>query len=559
MTTFTPLQEAQAFVEAFLLSTEQSSLSHPYKKDKGRYPRVRKFFQNNILNGTSDTSTYQQGVGQLMMFCAQFAQQKALAGERDAVYKEIVHTVIPKLINRAFNFPIINPLAGFIYLGAAMLKKLDESQGDVSLSNVDVLLVQYRDYFANEVLNSKEYYALMYHRTPSAWTYNDEEKAYRFATGPYSGQIGYWITTADLSTDPQKNYLEMPTVLDSSGQVSFAGIQPGTSGRDYINHHDYFNTKNERFILNASLNAIAFWMAAHVYDVKVNGTGASLTPAYNMKNAIRDVLSYTHWGSNTSVANASKGCFQQEPFNNSLTAKRVLPVHGFYEVTLANNMLRSRFDSPAYNTFAITFLQIFASLIENPTASSWYSLVPNVDSDSGVMVTQMINTYKDIFTNYSSIKNTLMSNLFSQAKYWGMYIPENAMLGSSELIKNPWQMPNKGEGINQAMVGLFNVYPGITGQGFASLNNKVGEAIKLQLDIGQALHGQSHFPSHGRSGLWDLARLDILADASNADGTESSATDLTTTDKESPNCAGARRAFYALAMALVVDKVRHVD
>ncbi|WP_223555166.1 MULTISPECIES: hypothetical protein [Lysinibacillus] len=559
MTTFTPLQEAQAFVEAFLLSTEQSSLSHPYKKDKGRYPRVRKFFQNNILNGTSDTSTYQQGVGQVMMFCAQFAQQKALAGERDAVYKEIVHAVIPKLINRAFNFPTINPLAGFIYLGAAMLKKLDESQGDVSLSNVDVLLGRYRDYFANEVLNSKEYYALMYHRTPSAWIYNDEEKSYRFATGPYSGQIGYWITTADLSTDPQKNYLEMPTVLDSSGQVSFAGIQPGTSGRDYIDHHSYYNTKNERFILNASLNAIAFWMAAHVYDVKVNGTGASLTPAYNMKNAIRDVLSYTHWGSNTSVANASKGCFQQEPFNNSLTAKRVLPVHGFYEVTLANNMLRSRFDSPAYNTFAITFLQIFASLIENPTASSWYSLVPNGDSDSGVMVTQMINTYKDIFTNYSSIKNTLMSNLFSQAKYWGMYIPENAMLGSSELIKNPWQMPNKGEGINQAMVGLFNVYPGITGQGFASLNNKVGEAIKLQLDIGQALHGQSHFPSHGRSGLWDLARLDILADASNADGTESSATDLTTTDKESPNCAGARRAFYALAMALVVDKVRHVD
>ena len=164
-------------------------------------------------------------------------------------------------------------------------------------------------------------------------------------------------------------------------------------------------------------------------------------------------------------------------------------------------MLRSRFDSPAYNTFAITFLQIFASLIDNPTASSWYSLVPNVDSDSGVMVTQMINTYKDIFTNYSTIKNTLMSNLFSQAKYWGMYIPENAMLGSSELIKNPWQTPNKGEGINQAMVGLFNVYPGITGQGFASLNNKVGEAIKLQLDIGQALHGQSYFPSHGQYDL----------------------------------------------------------
>ncbi|MFJ8461203.1 hypothetical protein ACIQ57_19045 [Lysinibacillus xylanilyticus] len=559
MTTFTPLQEAQAFVEAFLLSTEQSSLSHPYKKDKGRYPRVRKFFQNNILNGTSDASTYQQGVGQLMMFCAQFAQQKALAGERDAVYKEIVNTVIPKLINRAYNFPTINPLAGFIYLGAAMLKKLDESQGDVSLSNVDVLLVRYRDYFANEVLSSKEYYALMYHRTPAAWTYNDEEKAYRFATGPYSGQIGYWITTADLSTDPQKNYLEMPTVLDSSGQVSFAGIQPGTSGRDYIDHHSYYNTKNERFILNASLNAIAFWMAAHVYDVKVNGTGASLTPAYNMKNAIRDVLSYTHWGSNTSVANASKGCFQQEPFNNSLTAKRVLPVHGFYEVTLANNMLRSRFDSPAYNTFAITFLQIFASLIDNPTASSWYKLVPNIASDSAIMVTQMINTYQDIFTNYSSIKNTLMSNLFSQAKYWGMYIPENAMLGSSELIKNPWQMPNKGEGINQAMVGLFNVYPGITGQGFASLTNIVGEAIKLQLDVGQALHGQSNFPTHGRSGLWDLARLDVLADASNTDGTVSSATDLTTTDKESPNCAGARRAFYALAMALVVDKVRHVD
>ena len=188
MTTFTPLQEAQAFVEAFLLSTEQSSLSHPYKKDKGRYPRVRKFFQNNILNSTSDTSTYQQGVGQLMMFCAQFAQQKELAGERDAVYKEIVHAVIPKLINRAFNFPTINPLAGFIYLGAAMLKKLDESHGDVSLSNVDVLLVRYRDYFANEVLNSKEYYALMYHRTPAAWTYNDAERSYRFATGPYWGK-----------------------------------------------------------------------------------------------------------------------------------------------------------------------------------------------------------------------------------------------------------------------------------------------------------------------------------------------------------------------------------
>lgn len=553
MTTFTPLQEAHAFAEAFLLSNEQVSLNHPYKKDKGRYPRVRKFFQNHLLNGTSDASTYQQGVGQLMMFCAQFAQQKVLAGERDAVYKEIVHTVIPKLLDRTYNFPTINPLAGFIYLGVAMLKKLDESQSDVSLSKVDELLVRYRDYFANEVLKSKEYYALMYHRTPSAWTYNDAEKAYRFATGPYSGQIGYWLTTADLSTDPQKNYLEMPTVLDNSGQVSFAGIQPGTSGRDYIDHHSYFNTKNQRFILNASLNAIAFWMAAHVYDVKVNETGASLNPAYNMKNAIRDVLSYTHWGSNTSVTNASKGCFQQEPFNNSLTAKRVLPVHGFSEVTLANSMLRARFDSPAYNTFAITFLQIFASLIENSTASSWYNLVLNFDSDAGIMVTQMINTYQDIFTDYSTIKNTIINNSFSQAKYWGMYIPENAMLGSSELVKNPWQMPNKGEGINQAMVGLFNVYPGFTGQGFTSINNTIGEAAKLQLDVGQALHGQSSFPSHGRSGLWDLARLDILADASNTDGTVSSATDLTTTDKESPNCAGARRTFYALAMALAVD------
>jgi len=553
LTTFTPLQEAHAFAEAFLLSNEQVSLNHPYKKDKGRYPRVRKFFQNHLLNGTSDASTYQQGVGQLMMFCAQFAQQKALAGERDAVYKEIVNTVIPKLLDRTYNFPTINPLAGFIYLGVAMLKKLDESQSDVSLSKVDELLVRYRDYFANEVLNSKEYYALKYHRTPSAWTYNDSEKAYRFATGPYSGQIGYWLTTADLSTDPQKNYLAMPTVLDNSGQVAFAGIQPGTSGRDYIDHHSYFNTKNQRFILNASLNAIAFWMAAHVYDVKVNETGASLNPAYNMKNAIRDVLSYTHWGSNTSVTNASKGCFQQEPFNNSLTAKRVLPVHGFSEVTLANSMLRSRFDSPAYNTFAITFLQIFASLIENPTASSWYNLVLNFDSDAGIMVTQMINTYQDIFTDYSSIKNTLINNSFSQAKYWGMYIPENAMLGSSELVKNPWQMPNKGEGINQAMVGLFNVYPGFTGQGFTSINNTIGEAAKLQLDVGQALHGQSSFPSHGRSGLWDLTRLDILADASNTDGTVGSATDLTTTDKESPNCAGARRTFYALAMALAVD------
>ncbi|KOP70731.1 hypothetical protein AMS59_19585 [Lysinibacillus sp. FJAT-14745] len=559
MTTFTPLQEAQAFAEAFLLSTEQVSLNHPYKKDKGRYPRVRKFLQNHLLNGTSDASTYQQGVGQLMMFCAQFAQQKALADERDAVYKELVKTVIPKLLERTYNFSTINPLAGFIYLGVAMLKNLDESQSDVSLSNVDELLVRYRDYFANEVLSSKEYHALMYHRTPSAWTYNDSEKAYRFATGPYSGQIGYWITTADLSTDPQKNYLEMPTVLDSSGQVTFAGIQPGTSGRDYIDHHSFFNTKNERFILNASLNAIALWMAAHVYDVKVNETGASLNPAYNMKNAIRDVLSYTHWGSNTSVANTSKGCFQQEPFNNSLTAKRVLPVHGFTEVTLANSMLRSRFDSPAYNTFAITFLQIFASLIENPTASSWYKLVPNVASDSGVMVTQMINTYQAIFTNYSTIKNTLINKLFSQAKYWGMYIPENAMLGSSELIKNPWQIPNKGEGINQAMVGLFNVYPGFTGQRFASSNNKIGEAIKLQLAVGQALHGQSSFPSHGRSGLWDLARLDILADASNTDGTVSSATDLTTTDKETPNCAGARRTFYALAMALAVDGHNGLD
>ncbi len=552
MTTFTPLQEAQAFAEAFLLSTEQVSLNHPYKKDKGRYPRVRKFFQNHLLNGTSDASTYQQGVGQLMMFCAQFAQQKALAGERDAVYKEMVNTVIPKLLNRTYNFPTINPLAGFIYLGVAMLKKLDESQSDVSLSKVDELLVRYRDYFANEVLTSKEYHALMYHRTPSAWTYNDSEKAYRFATGPYAGQIGYWITTADLSTDPQKKYLEMPTVLDSLGQVSFAGIQPGTSGKDYIDHHSYVNTKNQRFIVNASINAIAFWMAAHVYDVKVNETGASLNPAYNMKNAIRDVLSYTQWGSNTSVANASKGCFQQEAFNDSLTAKRVLPVHGFSEVTLANSMLRARFDSPAYNTFAITFLQIFASLIENPTASTWYNLVPNVDSDSAVMVTQMMNTYQDIFTNYSTIKNTLINHSFSQAKYWGMYIPENAMLGSSELVKNPWQMPNKGEGINQAMVGLFNVYPGFTGQVFAS-SNKIGEAIKIQLEVGQALHGQNSFPSHGRSGLWDLARLDILADVSNIDGTVSSATDLATTDKESPNCAGARRTFYALAMALAGD------
>ncbi|MFF2179034.1 hypothetical protein ACFVT8_21595 [Lysinibacillus sp. NPDC058147] len=559
MTTFTPLQEAQAFAEAFLLPTEQVSVNHPYKKDRGRYPRVRKFFQDHLLNGTSDASTYQQGVGQLMMFCAQFAQHKALAGERDAVYKGIINIVIPKLLERTNNFPTINPLAGFLYLGVAMLKKLEESQSDVSLSNVDELLVRYRDYFADEVLSSKEYHALMYHRTPSAWTYNDSEKAYRFATGPYSGQIGYWITTADLSTEPQKDYLEMPTVLDSSGQVSFAGIQPGTSGRDYIDHHSFFNTKNQRFILNASLNAIALWMAAHVYDVKVNETGASLYPAYNMKNAIRDVLSYTHWGSNTSVANASKGCFQQEPFNGALTAKRVLPVHGFSEVNLTNSMLRSRFDSPAYNTFAITFLQIFASLIENPTASSWSNLVPNFDSDSGVMVTQMINTYQDIFTNYSTIKNTLINNPFSLAKYWGMYIPENAMLGSSEMIKNPWQMPNKGEGINQAMVGLFNVYPGFTGQRFASSNNKIGEAIKLQLEVGQALHGQSSFPSHGRSGLWDLARLDILADASNTDGTVSSATDLTTTDKESPNCAGARRTFYALAMALAVDGSNGLD
>lgn len=559
MTTFTPLQEAQAFAEAFLLPTEQVSVNHPYKKDKGRYPRVRKFFQDHLLNGTSDASTYQQGVGQLMMFCAQFAQHKALVGERDAVYKEMVNTVIPKLLARTYNFPTINPLAGFIYLGVAMLKKLDESQSDVSLSNVDELLVRYRDYFANEVLSSKEYHALMYYRTPSAWTYNDSEKAYRFAIGPYSGQIGYWITTADLSTDPQKDYLEMPTVLDSSGQVTFAGIQPGTSGRDYIDHHSFFNTKNQRFILNASINAIALWMAAHVYDVKVNETGASLDPAYNMKNAIRDVLSYTHWGSNTSVANASKGCFQQEPFNGALTARRVLPVHGFSEVNLANSMLRARFDSPAYNTFAITFLQIFASLIENPTASSWCNLVPNVDADSGVMVTQMINTYQDIFTNYSTIKTTLINNLFSLAKYWGMYIPENAMLGSSELIKNPWQIPNKGEGINQAMVGLFNVYPGFTGQRFANSNNKIGEAIKLQLEVGQVLHGQSSFPAHGRSGLWDLARLDILADASNTDGTVSSATDLTTTDKESPNCAGARRTFYALAMALAVDGSNGLD
>lgn len=552
LTTFTPLQEAQAFTEAFLLSNEQVAVNHPYKKDKGRYPRVRKFFQNHLLNGTNDASTYQQGVGQLMMFCAQFAQQKALVGERDAVYKEVVNTVIPKLLKRTYKFPSINPLAGFIYLGVAMLKKLDESQSDVSLSNVDELLDRYRGYFANEVLSSKENYSLMYHRTPSAWTYNDSEKAYRFATGPYSGQIGYWISTADLSTDPQKKYLEMPTVLDSSGQVSFAGIQRGTSDKDYIDHHSYFNTKNERFILNESLNTIALWMAAHVYDVKVNKTGASLNPAYNLKNAIRDVLSYTHWGSNTVVANNAKGCFQQEPFNDALTAKRVLPVHGYSEVNLTNNMLRSRFDSPAYNTFAITFLQIFASLIENPTVSSWYNLVPNADSDSGIMVVQMINTYQDIFTNYSIIKNTLLNNSFSQAKYWGMYIPENAMLGSSELIKNPWQIPNKGEGINQAMVGLFNVYPGFTGQGFISIN-KIGEAIKLQLEVGQALHGQNAFPSHGRSGLWDLARLDILADASNTDGTVSSATDLTTTDKESPNCAGARRTFYALAMALAVD------
>jgi len=558
LTKFTPLQEAQAFAEAFLLPNEQLSIKHPYKKDKGRYPRVRKFIQNYLLNGSSETfnsSPIQQGVGQLMMFCAQFAQQKAQVGEHDAVYKGIVNTVIPKLIDKAFNFPTnpIDQLAGLIYLGAAMLKKLDESQSDVSFSNVDTLLEQYREHFANEVLSSREYNILKYYRTPSAWIYDDSEKSYRFADGPYEGQIGYWITTADLSTDPQNDYLDNPTVLDDSGKVTFAGIQPGTSGKDYINHHAYFNTKNERFILNSSLNAVACWMAAHVYDVKVNETGASLDPAHNLKNAIRDVLSYTQWGSNTSVTNASKGCFLQEPYNNSLSAKRVLPVHGFSDVNLTNNMLRARFDSPAYNAFAITFLQIYASLIENPTTSLWHSLVPNIDSDSGVMVTQLINTYKEIFDNYSTIKNNLVSNSFSQAKYWGMYIPENAMLGSSELIKNPWQMPNKGEGINQAMVGLFNVYPGITGQGIASMDNKVSKAIKLQLDVGQALHGQSKFPSHGRSGLWDLARLDILADTSNTSGTVDSATDLTTTDKESPNCAGVRRAFYALAMALAVD------
>lgn len=559
MTQFTALQEAHAFAEAFLLTTEPSSLKHPYKKDKGRYPRVRKFIQNYLLNGSSETfnsSPIQQGVGQLMMFCAQFAQQKAQTGERDEVYKEMVNIIIPKLIDKALNFPTnpIDQLAGLIYLGAAMLKKFDETQSDVSFSNLDALLAQYREHFTNEVLNSKEYHIIMYYRTPSAWTYDDGEKSYRFATGPYAGQIGYWITTAEPLTDPQKTYLDKQTVLDDAGKVVFASIQPGTSSKNYLNHHADFNTKNQRFILNSSLNAIACWMAAHIYDVKVHKTGASLEPAHNLKNAIRDVLSYTQWGINTSVANASKGCFQQEPYNNSLSAKRVLPVHGFSEVNLTNNMLRARFDSPAYNAFAITFLQIYASLIENPIASSWNSLVPNNDSDSAVMVTQLINTYEAIFDNYAIIKNNLISHLFSHAKYWGMYIPENAMLGPSELMKNPWQMPNKGEGINQAMIGLFNVYPGVTGQGSTSIDNKVSKAIKLQLDIGQSLHGQSKFPSHGRSGLWDLARLDILADACNTNGTVDFATDLTTTDKESPNCAGARRAFYALAMALVVDQ-----
>ncbi|CAM5712357.1 hypothetical protein LSPH24S_07269 [Lysinibacillus sphaericus] len=129
MTQFTALQEAHAFAEAFLLTTEPSSLKHPYKKDKGRYPRVRKFIENYLLNGSSETfnsSPIQQGVGQLMMFCAQFAQQKAQTGERDEVYKEIVNIIIPKLIDKALNFPTnpIDQLAGLIYLGAAMLKKL---------------------------------------------------------------------------------------------------------------------------------------------------------------------------------------------------------------------------------------------------------------------------------------------------------------------------------------------------------------------------------------------------------------------------------------------------
>ena len=41
----------------------------------------------------------------------------------------------------------------------------------------------------------------------------------------------------------------MPTVLDSSGQVSFAGIQRGTSDKDYIDHHSYFNTKTSDLFL----------------------------------------------------------------------------------------------------------------------------------------------------------------------------------------------------------------------------------------------------------------------------------------------------------------------
>ncbi|CAM5712372.1 hypothetical protein LSPH24S_07270 [Lysinibacillus sphaericus] len=114
------------------------------------------------------------------------------------------------------------------------------------------MLAQYRNHFANEVLNSKEYHIIMYYRTPSAWTYDDVEKSYRFATVPYAGQIAYWITTAEPLTDPQKTYLDKQTVLDDGGKVVFAGIQPGTSSKNYLNHHADFNTKNQRFILNSS-------------------------------------------------------------------------------------------------------------------------------------------------------------------------------------------------------------------------------------------------------------------------------------------------------------------
>ncbi|CAM5499411.1 hypothetical protein LSPH24S_07013 [Lysinibacillus sphaericus] len=105
MTQFTALQEAHAFAEAFLLTTEPSSLKHPYKMIKA-ISTSTKFIQNYLLNGSSETfnsSPIQQGVGQLMMFCAQFAQQKAQTGERDEVYKEIVNIILPKLIDKALN------------------------------------------------------------------------------------------------------------------------------------------------------------------------------------------------------------------------------------------------------------------------------------------------------------------------------------------------------------------------------------------------------------------------------------------------------------------------